>query len=112
MDKEPNENPAIRPVQMATARTGDTLETFNKGVGGSGSVWNSWLSVIVAFVVLAMLLNAALALVFGAKLWNLISLLIGVGVIVISFVIARLYKRHKQRRAREMASLSGNPDTK
>lgn len=56
------------------------------------------------FVIIA-LAPAGISLLFiGPKLWQLICLLIGVGVLVVSFVTAHLYKRHKQRRAQELES--------
>ena len=94
---------------MVRGREVNSIEMLRQGPGVEpGSVWTSWLSVIVLFVILA-LTPVALSLLFtGPRLWHLIALLIGVGVLVVSFLTAHLYKRHKQRRAQELESSGGN----
>jgi len=103
------DDPAARSVIKPIARFGDDLVTFRQAVGGSDTVWSSWLSVIVVFVPLVTFVAVVFALLSGAKLWSLISLLIGIGVLVVSFVTAHLYKRRKQRRAQELESLGDSP---
>ena len=99
------DDPAARSVVKPMARFGDDLVTFRQAVGGPDTVWSSWLSVIVFIVFLALFPIALFALATGFKLWQLIGLLICAGVLVVSFVTAHLYKRRKQRRARELESL-------